>query len=474
MRHVSAVFWYFQVAMNRMAIPGTRALLRLFVLTLLAISLVQCASTGSGGADGDEGEAVSNSAFPIGVYFVRGQKPIADEDYPTDFRRDPETARDAYAREFGDLAAEGFNTAVMVIDPIAYGDRYREVLAAMLEEAEKAGVKLIMPLGHVQGLLAEMRAEISESEIYQAAAQDYFDFYKESPAVLGYVLFDEPVPEGAPGPDGQTVKPEQLGKARAFVEREHPGAYGLSSWADVNNMAALQEGMHSRVLFMDVYPLAEDKEIGDFSDAWPRGSEEDGSFAGGADQPTYFEYLDMSREEVPGVPQWVIVQAFEPIPPEHPHYWRMPEPAELRLEVFAALAHGAKGIFYFLYQSESWVHGLRDADYQPTALLAEARRINAKVRAMGDTLLAIERDDAHRPQAGSGEAFAYTGPQGARYVFVVNTDVLATRNVQLTLDPAWAGASVASDVYDGSEFEVSGGVLTVAVQPGDGRLLRLR
>jgi hypothetical protein len=323
-------------------------------------------------------------------------------------------------------------------------------------------------------LLAELREEISGSDLYQAAAQDYLEYFKASPAVLGYVLFDEPVPEGAPGPDGQVVKPEQLGQARAFVERMDPGALALSSWADVNNMAALQAGMHSRVLFMDVYPLAEDKEIGDFSDAWPRGNPDDGSFAGGADQPTYFEYLDMSRAEVPGVPQWVIVQAFEPIPSEHPHYWRMPEPVELRLEVFAALAHGAKGIFYFLYQSEGWVHGLRDADYRPTALLDEARRINAKVQAMGAVLLAIERDDAHRPRASDGEAFAYTDPDGGRYVFALNTDVFEERPIEITLDAAWAGARGAIDVYDGEELAVANGVLTVTVQPGDGRLLRLR
>ncbi|HGY09728.1 MAG TPA: hypothetical protein ENK37_06730, partial [Oceanithermus profundus] len=355
-----------------------------FLVVLLALSLVQCA----GQAPAEEPPATDDppaKTFPLGVYFVRGQKPIFDEGSDTDFRADPEQARADYAREFGDLAAEGFNAAVMSVDPIAFGDRYQEVLSVLLDEAQKNGIKLILPLGHVQGLLGELRDELSDADLYQAAAQDYLEYFKNSPAVLGYVVFDEPVPEGEPGPDGQVVKPEQLGKARAFIEAAHPGAYALSSWADVNNMAALQAGMNSRVLFMDVYPLAEDKEIGDFSDAWPRGNPDDGSFAGGADQPTYYEYLDMSREAVPDVPQWVIVQAFEPIPPEHPHYWRMPEPAELRHEVMAALAHGAKGIFYFLYQSESWVHGLRDASYQPTPLLEEAARVNAKVQQMGAT-----------------------------------------------------------------------------------------
>lgn len=458
--------------MKELTAKTIRFFVRATLLSIVALSLVQCAAGGSGGPDPDDG-AVAKETFPIGVYFVRGQKPIADEDYPTDFRRDPAEARADYAREFGDLAAEGFNLAVMSVDPIAYGDRYQEVLAAMLDEAEKAGVRLILPLGHVQSLLGELREEVSNADLYQAAAQDYFDVFKESPAVYGYVIFDEPVPEGEPGPDGQTVKPDQLGKARAFVEREHPGAYGLSSWADVNNMAALQAGMQSRVLFMDVYPLAEDKEIGDFSDAWPRGSAEDGSFAGGADQPTYYEYLDMSREEVPGVPQWVIVQAFEPIPPEHPHYWRMPEPAELRHEVMAALTHGAKGIFYFLYQSESWVHGLRDAEYQPTSLLEEAVRINEKVQAMGDTLLKIDRNDAFRPEVSQGEGFGYTDPDGARYVFVLNTDVTREVAIEVSLPAAWSGASSAVDAADGETISINGGTFSALVAPGDGRLFKL-
>ncbi len=449
-----------------------RHLVRSALALLLVFGLVQCGSAGAG--DSEPGTAViGEDVFPVGVYFVRGQKPIADEGDATDFRRDPEQARADYAREFGDLAAEGFNLAVMVVDPIAYGDHYREVLAAMLEEAERAGVQLILPLGHVQGLLGELRDEISDSDLYQAAAQDYLEIFTDAPAVFGYVIFDEPVPEGTPGPEGQIVRPGQLGQARAFIEQADPGAYALSSWADVNNMAALQAGMQSRVLFMDVYPLAEDKAIGDFSDAWPRGDPDDGSFAGGADQPTYYEYLDMSREAVPGVPQWLIVQAFEPIPPEHPHYWRMPEPVELRHEVMAALAHGAKGIFYFLYQSESWVHGLRDADYRPTPLLEEAARVNAKVQQMGPTLLAIERADAFRPAVSAGEGFAYTDAGGGRYVFVLNTDVFESVRVRVELAASWGDVAGATDVYDGEAFEVAGGVLEVEVAPGDARLLRL-
>jgi len=440
-----------------------------FVLLLASLVLVQCAASGRQTG----GEEPADAPFPIGVYFVRGQKPIADEGGPSDFRRDPDVARAAYAREFGDLAAEGFNLAVMAVDPLAYGDRYAEVLAAMLEEAEAAGVRLILPLGHVQELLGERREELSASELYQAAAQDYLEILKTSPAVLGYVVFDEPVPEGAPGPEGQTVKPEQLGQARAFVEREHPGAYALSSWADVDSMAALQAGMHSRVLFMDVYPLAEDKAIGDFSDAWPRGNPEDGSFAGGADQPTYYEYLDMSREEVPGVPQWVIVQAFEPVPPEHPHYWRRPEPAELRHEVMAALAHGAKGIFYFLYQSESWVDGLRDGAYRSTPLLEEAVRLNARVQKMGPLLLAIERDDRFRPEVDRGEGFGYTDAAGGRYVFVLNTDVTQERTIEVALPPAWRDAGSAADAAGGEVLEVRRGSFTAGVAAGDGRLFKL-
>ncbi len=446
----------------------------LLLTFMLTLSLVQCAASGAGD-DADPGGdgGVQTASFPIGAFFVRGQKPIADEGDAKDFRRDPQQARQDYAREFGDLAAEGFNVAAMSVDPIAYGDHYQEVIAAMLDEAQKHQLRLILPLGHVQGLLAEKREELSDSDLYQAASQDFFELFRGSPAVLGYTVFDEPVPQGEPGPESQTVIPEQLGRARAFVERQHPGAYALSSWADVNNMAALQAGMRSRVLYMDVYPLAEDKAIGDFSDAWPRGSAEDGSFAGGADQPTYFEYLDTSREEVPDVPQWVIVQAFEPIPPEHPHYWRMPQPAELRLEVMAALAQGAKGIFYFLYQSESWVHGLRDADYQPTPLLQEAARINAKVQAMGQTLLEIHRDDSLRPEASEGEAFAYVDDSGGRYAFVLNTNVIAEKNIALTLAHAWRGVSTAVDVASGESYTLESGGLRVPVQPGDARLLKL-
>jgi hypothetical protein len=386
---------------------------------------------------------------------------------------DPWRAEREYRAEFADLASEGFNLAVLAIEPLAYGDDAEAVIQVVLREAEQSGIRLIIPLEHVQILLAEQSDELDLAALEEALQSDFFYLLRESPAVLGYVIFDEPVPYDEPGPDGQHVIPEQLGIVRAYMEAQHPEAWILSSWADVNHMEKLQAGMHSRILFMDTYPFAEDTPIGDLSDAWPRGNAEEGSFNLGEDQPAYTEYLEMAHRAVPDVPQWVILQAFEPIPPMHPHYWRMPKPEELRLEVFLALEHGAKGIFYFLYQSEDWVHGLRDARYRPTPLLEEAEQINAKVAAMGPVLLSLQRVDDLSPVSTAGEAAAFTDPSGKRYVFVVNTDVFEEMPISVTLPDGWMGATEAEDVYTIERVVVQDGVFEISVASGDGRLFVL-
>ena len=421
----------------------------------------------------DECTAENQVSFPVGVFFVRGQKPIFDEDAPSDFRVDPWRARREYAAEFADLEQEGFNIVMMSVSPIAYGEQPEAVVHVLLEEAQTHHLCLILPLESVQGLLASLPDELSDADITAALEQDLFPLFRGSPAVLGYFIFDEPVPADEPGPEGQQVYPEQLGQVRAFIENAHPGALALSSWADVNHMAKLQDGMHSQILFMPIYPLAEEQAIGDFSDAWPRGNPEDGSFAAGADQPTYSEYLEMAQEAAGGIPQWVIVQAFEPIPPEHPHYWRMPTPKELRFEIFDALAHGAQGVFYFLYQSEDWVHGLRDEHYQPTPLLEEAQEINAKIRQMSPVLLTIRRAGVNLPQPEGGEAFAFMDDGGNRYLFLVNADVENAASLEAHLPAVWT-AQTAEDVYDGAQWRIQRGVFIVDIAPGDGRLLRLR
>jgi len=417
---------------------------------------------GQEAAEPDKG----NAFFPIGVYFVRGQKPIIDEGGNVDFRSDPKQAGIDYSREFADLANEGFNSAVISINPIAFGDHFESVIAELLSAAENNNIKLLLPLEHLQSLLAEMRDDISNSDIAQALCQDYISYFANSKAVLAFIIYDEPSP-------GDTVNVEQLGQARAYLESHYPDKIVLSSWADVDNMAELQEGMQSKVLFMDIYPISEDSAIGDFSDAWPRGNAEDGSFALGEDQPSYFEYLDMAREAAPNLPQWLIIQAFEPIPPEHPHYWRLPTPKEMRLEVFSGLAHGAKGIFYFLYQSESWVHGLRDANYKKTPLLDEAMQINEKLRAMSETLLGLERDQVNKVGVNQGEAFSFSSANNEHYIFVVNTDVESETLLEITLPTSWQNSKTLEDVYNHEVFTITANIAKIRLEPGDGRLLKL-
>ncbi len=447
---------------------------------------VPVALSGDETADSSGEEREERAQFPIGVYFVRGQKPISDDDASNirrydcertdadgnlfDFRIDPETAGCEYRHEFADLANEGINVAVMTIAPLAYGEHADEVVKAMLEEAKRNGIRLVIHLGNIQALLAEQREELHDEDIDAALQKDFFGLFENASSVLGYVIFDEPVPAGEPGIEGQFVKPEQLGKVRAYIEARDRDAVVLSPWANVDNMKVLQAGMQSKILYYDLYPFAEGTPTGDLSDAWPRGDAEEGSFAGGADQPTYTEYIEMTRNEIPDIPQWIVIQAFEQ---DEPHYWRMPQPKEMRLEIFLALAHGVKGIYYFLYQSEEWIDGIRDTNYQPGLLYDEMVSINRKISEMGETLLTIERiPDLNIEQPDGGEVHPFTDGEGRDYLFVVNTDVENKVTLHIRLPDNWK-AKHAEDIYTKETIAIKNDTITLEVEPGDGRLLIL-
>jgi hypothetical protein len=442
------------------------------------------------------------SFFPIGVYYVMGQKPIGDMgDDMNDIRLNPGLAYKEYLKEFSDLKGYGFNTAILMLNPLVHSedtirDIYKEsdshkikeiqksVVENLVDAAEKASLQIVVPVNNTTNLLRERHETLSNVDIEESLASDYIHVFKHSPSILGYQIFDEPVPEGQPGPNNNLVKAEQLGQINASILDADSNALALSTWNNIDIMDELNVGMNPKALLMDLYPFATDEyngdqasgdtPLGDLSDAFPRGKEEDGSFNLGNNQPTFSEWMEKAQRVVGDKPAWVAFQAFNSNEP----YWREPDPKELRLQAFVAIKNGAKGLFYFLYQSEDWVSGMMDMDYRETPLIQEAKKINKKVSALAPTLLKLSLTQNYA-SSGDAQVQTFTHENGEKYLIAVNNDVKKAHTVTVLIDRAWTlEVDFVIDRYTGDVFTVTAKdashvQLELPLDVADGRLLLL-
>ncbi len=418
--------------------------------------------------------------FPIGLYFVRGQKPITDDgsakDINEDFRYNPEVASREYGKEFADLKKYHFNTAILKIDPLArveIDESASRVIDVILEEAKKNSLKLIVPLAHTQDLISKNDNSVSDEDIEQVLKDDFIEKFSNSDVILGYEVYDEP--------DVNELDLDLIARISNNISNKWDNkAYPLTSWNDINSFDALKNSLDPQVVMTLIYPFAVDEyngeqadgdtPYGDLSDAVPRGNE--GTFYEGNDVPTAREWLDSAYNVANDKPLWAIIQSFG-----GDTYWRDPLPKELRLEVFTSLLSGAKGVFYFLYQSEDWINGMMDIEYHETPLIKEAKEINIKIEALAPILLQLKKSSKNFAQVsddGSVQTFEsvdlLTGDR-RKYILVVNNDLFNSKDIKVTIADSWNdGELIATDKYNGKSYEIQDGSFHIRLDKADGRV----
>jgi hypothetical protein len=439
--------------------------------------------------------------FPIGVYFIRGQKTIQsdtdDSNDPAfvplenDFRYNSTVAKDEYFREFQDLKSYGFNTAVLMINPLIHPQTDKtqalEVVDSIIGAAEEASIKIVVPMNHTEELISQKNENITQKDIKDALEKDYIDKFLESNATLGYQIFDEPVPfgeSGILGPEYKEVKQEQLGEINDAILELDSSAFVLCSWNNIKSMELLNQGMHPDVLLMDLYPFAVeaytgfqtggDTPFGDLSDAFPRGREDDGSFNLGKSQPSFSKSIQKAQIVADDKPVWLAFQAFG-----GDTYWRNPLPIELRLQANIAIKEGVKGLFYFMYQSEDWAEGMMDINYKETPLILEAKKINKKINKLAPTLLKLTKTTNHATSNKAGvQTFVHTN--GDKYLIAVNKDINKTKSINIYIDKSWlTKTDKAIDIYTDKNLTISSKnddllKLTLKIAPADIKVLLLK
>jgi len=403
--------------------------------------------------------------FPLGVWSVKGDFRGVDE-----FLFDVDAAAALHHTSFANLKAEGFNAVFLSYDPITI------TLDTILDIAEMNDMKVIQSTQNLHALIEGSNDyEVTDQDIYDALEMDSIQLSVQSPATLGYYLYDEPLPDWFDW--------DVMARARDILEDVTGGNHPiLSVWNDERWMEDLDNTIPLDVLMMDTYPLEDGDAPGDLSDCFPA------YFSWDPDPIPYADYIDLVRKkhcDAKNKPLWVVLQAFGDLEtPENGGYWRQVYPKEIRLQVYLAVMQGAKGIWYFLYESEfPYLLGMLDVAGQPTDRLHEAEAVNAEISAVSDLLLRLQVvTDSTAALADNGAVRMHvdtTTANGDKYVIPVNTDISETQEVSVTVKKSVIGYEVNSvqDVstgeiiaFDENEDMIS---FTLPVDAGSGRFIRL-
>ncbi len=325
-----------------------------------------------------------------------------------------------------------------------------------LDKAEEYKLKVILfinaqylPIQKEADALAATDPQKAQA-LVKAKIRPFVQAVKDHPALLAYRMNDEPFVEEIGGY-------RALHQALAELDPAHPGISLMcrDGWNGGNrrgpdNMKKIVDGVGEDVLYNDLYPIRNPPEDSlKFLDRFAWCLEDDQRQAGGR-------------------PLWIMGQTY--------HYrqeLRDPTPAEIRVQAYLSIAHGATGMIYYQYNGEA--PSLFDAEGNPNASHAELGKVLGELHQLAPLLLTLQRVKLDAKVPGDLDLQGFIGPDGTRYLILVSKEVLQERRVNLRL-PA-AGINGIVDVRSGRRLPSDSQGNQIAVElklaPGDGRVLKL-
>ena len=205
------------------------------------------------------------------------------------------------------------------------------------------------------------------------------DRLPNDPACWGYFIADEPGPGAFPDlrktVDAlRQARPGKLAYINLLPNYAPAWALGTSNYSE--HVARFLREVHPDVLSMDHYPM--------FS---PEADGRDG----------YCQNLEVMRQQslAGAVPFWNFFNTM----PYGPH--TDPTEAQLRWQINASLAYGAKGVMYFCYWTPPGAEfpkggAILRRDGTRTRHYEEARRLNARLKQLGPTLMQLTSTGVYR------------------------------------------------------------------------------
>jgi len=383
--------------------------------------------------------------FPIGVWYDGRVEGINVPEGCTNVPAGPDLAREYYTRTFKDIRSRGLEVVVIPNTP----PDYRETL---LEAADRTGVRIVLELAETAwpefgGTLALRHPEMIQDEAELGdALRALLKPIKGHRSLLAYQLIDEPPPD-------LFGRWQLVNRILGAIDPGHPSFSALCREDGLPRAGELDADM---VVF-DRYPLAKHLQPGQY------------------DFREFVALLDALQGAAAAnrIPFWMVIQAFE-----SPAGARYPTPEELRLMTYLSLAHNAKGIFYFLYNSKTQterLQGLVDVSLNPLpvydtveALARELRKLSRLVLRL--TPVANTTEVEHE----LADVQMFADLDGTKYVFLSNLDVVngihfsaGLRDVAAEIGNVLTGETVPLDASGEPRFAVDLG-------PGQTWVLRLK
>jgi hypothetical protein len=393
----------------------------------------------AGGGAGGRANAMK-SVFPIGVWYdgrVEGINcPKGYVDVPAGLDR----AKAYYEKTFKDIKDHGIGIVVIPNTP----PDYRETL---LTAADSVGVKIVLEVAEVAwpqfgGDLSIQSPNmiVNEGVLHDRLKRVMMPVMKH-PSVMGYQLVDEP-------PASLFEKWQLLKRVLERIDPARPAFSCLCNEGELDRTSR----MGTKMLIFDRYIIGEGSKPGDYD--W-RG---------------WIGLLDNLRRHADqnGIPYWIVLQTCA-----KPGGMRFPTPAELRVMTWLSIAHNAKGVFFFLYNSmtqEEALQGLVDAQLKPVPLYDTVGALAGELRQLAPIVLNLRPADHIASTSAAVDVQTFIDGKGVRYLFVTNLDVI--RSVAFELSLAGPCPARLKDALAGNTVSVgSHGKVGLTLRPGEGRLL---
>jgi hypothetical protein len=346
-----------------------------------------------------------HEVFPIGVWYDGRVEGINCPEGYTNVPQPLDEARVYYRRTFRDIRAHGIEYIAIPNTPPGYR-------GLLLEEADDARVKVVLEVAELAwpefgGELSVRSPDmIDEESRLLPRVRDLIRPLRAHPSLFAYQLIDEPSADLA-------ARWQLLARVLEHLDPSRPPFSCLCNEHELHRTTRM--GM--QMLVFDRYVLGRD------------------SVPGAYDFRQWCGLMSRLAGEAAGaeIPWWMVVQACG-----SDHAFRLPEISEVSTMVHTALARGATGIWFFLYNSRTQqesLHGLVDTDLSPSPLWEALPGLVDEIAERRDFLLSAS-------PAGEGSARAdnpavdlsfLDSPQG-RTLYLTNLDVTAAQSAVVTVE----------------------------------------
>ena len=379
------------------------------------------------GADPAQGD--SNTFMPVGVWFEGSAEWLGVTD--------THEAYGAYLeRCFRDIAESGLNCVTVPNPPPAYE-------SLLLDVAASHNLKVVLEIRSARELISDSAAEPS---VIAETAAAIAERHATHPALLRYQIRDEPPPAWMPA---------WLAMQRA-LRRVDPAHPSFSCFNNPQSLVRAREASALTEAVFDIYPLKTAHPFGDMDGFRTR----------------LTEFLDAAGS----LPPWIVLQAFA-----KEDVWRYPSPVELRHMTYNAMVRGAKGYFFFIYQTlphhPERLRGLVDAQLEPLDLLIEVRGLAERLQRLAPTLLTMVPAESFARVPQGIDACCYRLDDGSLGVAVVNRDLEKSRYVPIVLsESVRPKPNRVTDLSTGVDtsflWDVEPHSTRILVGPGEGTIVR--